>query len=101
MNAKSLVHPFPQVSSNFLIRLAEKAAATFAAAFAGSCIAAGIGVQNEIHVSMLQRALQAGVGAVVTLVYGAATKYIGDPNEPAPVPTAPVASQLPVSPHRT
>lgn len=89
MNLKPLVHPFPQVSGNFVIRLAEKAAATFAAAFAGSCIAAGIGVHTEVNVSLLQRALQAGVGAVVTLVYGVATKYIGDPNEPAPVPTPP------------
>lgn len=88
---KVSLHDF---SPTFLQRLGEKVAATFGAAFAGSCIAAGIGVHQAVSLSILQRAGSAGVGAVVTLIYGMATKAIGDPNEPAPVPAAPAAAAI-------
>ena len=84
--------PKPQLSQTFVTRLAEKVIATFGAAFAGSCLAAGIGVHQAVSLSLIERAASAGVGAVVTLVYGLATKAIGDPNEPAPVPSAPTVT---------
>lgn len=71
----------------YLLRLAEKVAVVFATGFAGSCIASGLGVKQAVSLSLIQRALSAGASAVVAAAYGVLAKFVGNPDEPAPLPT--------------